>query len=277
MKLISFAFMLSPALLWAANVQVLPVEGSGDENLKGSVAALVRSAVSKAGETPVETEANIALRTNLLQLGNSYTVVVERVENGKVANSTSMKAANAEELDIVVERSVTGALSGGAKPAQESIGNISEKEQSEMITRKETRRYSSFGLGPAKFIRLDPEDKVSYMIHSATIWEVHPHAALALLSDNAFNFSDWAWDGNILLGGRFYFTATAFSPYVGGGFGLGSATDGDQYAFGFDLGGQAGLLLFRTSGTQLDIWCDYDVIFDHGGVHKIGAGVAINY
>lgn len=277
MKRAISAMLFSSALLWAGNVQVLPVEGGIDDNLRSSVAALVRSAVNKAGETPVESAADVQLRTNILQLGQSYTVVVERMESGKIANSTSMKAANAEELDVIIDRSVAGALTGASKPAQESIGNISEKEQNEMVTRKESRYYKSFGLGPAKFWRMTPDDKVSYAIRTAYLWEVHPHAALGIFSDHAANFSDLAWNGNMLIGGRFYVTSSAFSPYIGAGFGLGAAAADDLWAFGFDLGGQAGLLLFRTSGVQLDIWSAYDVILSDGGVHKLAGGVAINY
>lgn len=278
MKLALLTLFLSSAMLWAGSVKVLPVEGSGvDEGLKSSVTALVRSAVSKAGDTPVEEDADVVLRTNLLQLGQSYTVVVERLEGGKVSHSTTMKASGAEELDIVVERSVAGALAGSGRPAQESIGSISEKEQKEMTTRKESRYYKSLGLGPAKFWGMEPEDKVSYAIRSAYLWEVHPHAALGLTSDHAMNFSTLAYHGNAVIGGRFYVTSTAFSPYVGGGFGLGWAANGDMKAFGFDLAAHAGLLLFRTSGTQLDIWGGYDVIFSDGGVHKLAGGVAINY
>lgn len=276
MKLIPI-LLSATAILWAGNVQVLPVEGGIDANLRSSVAALVRSSVMKAGETPVETAADVALRTNLLQLGASYTVIVERLEKGQVANSASMKASNAEELDIVIERSVAGALAGQAKPAQESIGNISEKEQNEMVVRKESRRFESFGLGPAKFWRMTPDDKVSYAIRTAYMWEVHPHAAVGIFSDNAMNFSHPAWHGNMLIGGRFYMTTTAFSPYVGAGFGFGAAAAKDLWAIGFDAGAQAGLLMFRTSGTQLEIWSAYDVIFSDGGVHKLAGGIAINY
>ena len=277
MKSRVFGLILAPLLSWAAQYQVLPVEGGGDESLKSAVAALVRNAVVEAGDTPVDSTA-LKVRTSLIQLGQSYTVVVEVSEDGRVKNSSQMKASNAEELDVVVKRAVVGAIKGNNTSEQASIGKISKEEQQEVVTRKETRGYQSFGLGPAWMFKMRPQGKVSYALHQNRLWEVHPHAAINILTDAAFNFSDLATHDNILIGGRFYLTSTAFSPYLGAGFGFGIAGDRtDHFTYGFDAGGQAGLVLFRTSGTQLEIYCDYDVIFADGGKHKLATGIAINY
>jgi hypothetical protein len=270
-----FGLILLPLLSWAAPYQVLPVEG-GDENLRSAVGALVRNAVVEAGETPVDSATSLSLRTSLIQLGQSYTVVVEARENGQVKNSAQMKAANAEELDVIVKRAVDGAIKGSSAPEQASIGNISKKEEQEVVARKETRSYQSFGLGPVWLFNMK-SDKMGYMIRQNRIWEVNPHAAINILADGSINFDKFATHDNILLGGRFYLTATSFSPYIGAGFGFGIAAEKGEFAYGFDAGAQAGLVIFRTSGTQLEIFCDYDVIFNDGGKHKLAAGVAINY
>lgn len=271
----------SMAWLQAENVQVLPVQGADFSiDASATMQALVRSAVQKAGDTPVESEQPVQIRTSLMRLGQTYIVVSEKLQNGQVVQSNQLKAANADELDVVVERTVAASLQGSSARSNEEVGKITDEEEKSVQKRKESRNYKSFGLGPAGMHGMDNSGELAYMIHTGYIWEVGGYGAITLTNNVGMTFGEWALHEAFLIGGRFYVTPTAVSPYLGAGVGLG-LTLGDAFRAGFAVGGSAGLVLFRTSSTQLELGGDYDVIFDsRDGGHPVGmfgGHIAINY
>lgn len=275
------AVLSSLAWLQAENVQVLPVVGADFSiDAPATMQALVRSAVQKAGDTPVETEQPVQIRTNLMRLGQTYIVVVEKLQNGQVVQSNQLKAASADELDVVVERTVAASLKGTSARSNEEVGKITDAEEKSVQKRKESRNYSAFGLGPAGMHGMDNSGELAYRIHSGYIWEVGGYGAITLTNNVGMTFSEWALHEALLIGGRLYVTPTAVSPYLGAGAGVG-LTLGDALRVGFAVGGSAGVVFFRTSSTQLELGGDYDVIFDsRDGGHPVGmfgGHIAINY
>lgn len=271
----------SMAWLQAENVQVLPVQGANFSiDASATMQALVRSAVQKAGDTPVESEQPVQIRTSLMRLDQTYIVVTEKLQNGQVVQSNQLKAASADELDVVVERTVTASLKGSSARSNEEVGKITDEEEKSVQKRKESRNYKSFGLGPAGMHGMDNSGELAYMIHTGYIWEVGGYGAITLTNNVGMTFSELALHEALLIGGRLYVTPTAVSPYLGAGAGIG-LTLGDALRVGFAVGGSAGLVLFRTSSTQLELGGDYDVIFDsRDGGHPVGmygGHIAINY
>lgn len=271
----------SMAWLQAENVQVLPVQGADFSiDASATMQALVRSAVQKAGDTPVESEQSVQIRTSLMRLDQTYIVVTEKLQNGQVVQSNQLKAASADELDVVVERTVTASLKGSSARSNEEVGKITDEEEKSVQKRKESRNYKSFGLGPAGMHGMDNSGELAYMIHTGYIWEVGGYGAITLTNNVGMTFSELALHEALLIGGRLYVTPTAVSPYLGAGAGIG-LTLGDALRVGFAVGGSAGLVLFRTSSTQLELGGDYDVIFDsRDGGHPVGmygGHIAINY
>jgi len=264
----------------AATVQILPAQGADfDASAPATIQALMRTSVLKAGDTPTDSAAPIQLRTSLMHLGQSYLVVSEKIENGQVTGSGQLKAANADELDIAVERTVLAALGNSNASATAEVGTLTAKDETEVLKRKESRNYKSFGLGPA-FLHGLGSDNLAYMLHSGYIWEAGRLGAITLTNSLALDVIDFALHNTFLIGGRYHFTATAVSPFVGAGLGIGLA-EGDAFRFGFATGASAGVIFFRTSSTQLETAIAYDVLFDsHDNGHAAGktsAHIAINY
>ena len=219
------------------------------------------------------------LRTHLLPLGQSIMVVCERLENGQAVHSAQYKALTPDELDIVVERTVLAALEGSSPKNNEEVGAITQGEEKEMHTRKESRQYKSMGFGPAFLNGIDNED-LAYLWHSGYLWEVGRQAAITLQNRVATTFTDWSIHNTFLIGGRYHFTATRFSPFIGLGAGLG-ASYGDALRLGFATGASLGIVLFRTFSTQLEIAANYDALFDsRDDGHLAGKSslyLAVNY
>lgn len=264
----------------AATVQVLPVQGADfDATAPATVQALVRASVQKAGDTPTESTAPVQLRTSLMHLGQSYIVVSEKIENGQVTSSNQLKASTVDELDIIVERTVLGALQGISASNTAEVGTITKKDETEVLARKESRNYKSLGLGPAVMHGLD-RDNLAYMLHSGYIWEAGRNGAITLHNNFALDIADWGFHETLLIGGRYHFTASAVSPFAGAGLGLGVA-HGDAFRFGFATGASLGVVFFRTSSTQLETAINYDVLFDSRDnghpAGKTSAHIAINY
>ncbi len=271
----------SMAWLQAENVQVLPVLGADFSiDAPATMQALVRSAVQKAGDTPVDSEQPVQIRTSLMRLGQTYIVVSEKLQNGQVVQSNQLKASSADELDVVVERTVAASLKGSSAQSNDEVGKITDQEEKSVQKRKESRNYKTFGLGPAGMHGMDNSGELAYMIHTGYIWEVGSYGAITLTNNVGMTFGEWALHEAFLIGGRFYATPGAVAPYLGAGVGLG-VTLGDAFRAGFAVGGSAGVTLFRTSSTQLELGGDYDVIFDsRDGGHPVGmfgGHIAVNY
>jgi len=128
-------------------------------------------------------------------------------------------------------------------------------------------------------------------IHYARIWEMTTHGAITFINNSSVSYEEldanWQTHTTALIGGRFFFADKVFSPFLGAGLGVGLQIDGhfDNFTDGFAVGPagalEGGLIIFRTSTTQLELGVSYDVLLDgfdfgrHFG--SFDFYVAINY
>lgn len=180
-KIITALFSLA-AISFAADVQVLPPTGADfATDAPDMVQSLVRAAVSQSGNTPVESGADIQLRTNVMTMGSSIVVVCEQVNGGSVVASGKQKAGSVDELDVAIEGAVGQALANvdqaGApeSDAHAPAPSYSDEPQYVYVVpverssnedpndnfahKRPTRNYVSYGLGMALWSNYDFTDK----------------------------------------------------------------------------------------------------------------------
>lgn len=131
------------------------------------------------------------------------------------------------------------------------VGAIPKSQTKVLQNRREAKRFTTAGFGPAGFGGID-EKTPAYDLYAGRMWEVNKHAAIKALGEVASDF-DRATLANLTLGANLYAAPTDFSPYIGGGMGLGYGTVPGDQEFGFNVGAQIGALLFRTSNAQLNV------------------------
>lgn len=111
MKKILAAFFSLAAISFAANVQVLAPSGAEfAPDAPNMVQSIVRASVSETGNTPVESSAEIQLRTSVMTMGSSFVVVCEQINNGTIVGSGRQKANSIDNLDYAIDWAVKGAL-----------------------------------------------------------------------------------------------------------------------------------------------------------------------
>ena len=293
MKKLALILFLAVAA-FATDVQVsVDVGNSGVDQTTADM--LVRDAVIGSGNSPVD-NSKYTLDVKFLALGSSVVVVGEYQKKGEPIASAKLKAENPEELDVVIERVVRGALANESAEQNSEVGKIAESEEYEMLRRRGTLRYTTIGLGLGLWHPYDgdngAEASLSYLLRYGYIWEASPHGAITLITNFGFNFEDnWSIQETFLIGGRYHITASSVSPYIGGGIGLGYSVfygedkNGDSKVYGgygFAFAASAGVVVFRTSTTQLDVGINYDVVlggfgFNEDASGKVGLYFAVNF
>ncbi|MBP5248235.1 MAG: hypothetical protein J6Z31_10330 [Fibrobacter sp.] len=270
--LLSLFFVAS---LYAKNIQIVvnnPNSGVDSQ----TVQMLVRDAVLQNGDSPVEESENL-LKISLMPLGNSIVVVGELEKRGTAKNSSKLKAESIDELDVVLERVTTAVLKSENAKSNEEVGKITEQEKDEVVDRKGVRKYKSFGIGPALWHDTHAKAKFLFAFDAKVLFEVAPQWAIMMQGDYAFSVNPLINHMDIVVGPRYYFTATRFSPFVGLGFGVGAflhdVSDQDRHSYGFAASAQTGLVMFRTSAAQLEMGLHYGYILD-GFDPTEGAGKA---
>lgn len=132
-----------------------------------------------------------------------------------------------------------------------TVGAIPAEQTKVLQNRREAKRFTTAGFGPAGFGNID-ERTPAYDLYAGRMWEVNKFAAIKALGEVTSDF-DKATMGSFKMGANLYAAPTDFSPYIGGGLGLGyGMIPGDQQ-FGFNVGAQVGALLFRTSNAQMNL------------------------
>ncbi|OGJ85781.1 MAG: hypothetical protein A2268_13835 [Candidatus Raymondbacteria bacterium RifOxyA12_full_50_37] len=159
-----------------------------------------------------------------------------------------------------------------------AVGDISNKEETQIARRITAKKYMALGLGPAGLWGVS-SNRVAYLFHYAHYWEVAPWAAIKFKSDNVFNFSAPAFFLAATIGSNFYLTRTNISPFLGFDFGLALAKKPDfDAAFGFAAGGSAGIAFFRTSSAQLMLDLNVQTLLrtvDAGNPGKYSLGISV--
>ena len=171
------------SLSLAANVQVLSPSGADfAPDAPDMVQSIVRAAVGQTGNTPVESDAEIQLRTSLMTMGSSIVVVSEQVKNGTVVGTGKEKAPSVDDLDVAIENATKQALANvedesassqayAPEPSSTSEPQVvyvvpvessrgSGEDPNENFARKRpTRNYVSYGLGMAMWHNYDYVEK----------------------------------------------------------------------------------------------------------------------
>jgi hypothetical protein len=132
-----------------------------------------------------------------------------------------------------------------------TVGAIPPDETKVLQRRREAKRFSTAGFGPAGFGNVD-EKVPAYDVYAGKIWEVNRVAAIKALGEVASDF-DRASIVDLNLGANLYAMPTDFSPYVGGAMGLTYGSVPGDRALGMNVGASVGALLFRTSNAQMNI------------------------
>lgn len=293
MKKLALLFALAVSAFATDVKTVVDVANSGVDQSTADM--LVRDAVIGSGNTPVE-NSKYTLEVTLMSLGSSVIVIGEYQKKGEPISSAKLKAESPDELDVVIERVVRGALANESAEQNSEVGKIAESEEYEMLRRRGTLRYTTIGLGLGLWHPYDSDNgaeaSLSYLLRYGYIWEASPHGAITLITNFGFNFEDnWSIQETFLIGGRYHITASSVSPYIGGGIGLGYSVfyGEDEFGrsevyggYGFAFAASAGIVFFRTSTTQLDVGINYDVVlggfaFDEDASGKLGLYFAVNF
>ncbi|MBR6317806.1 MAG: hypothetical protein IKR75_05205 [Fibrobacter sp.] len=173
------AILSLAGLSLAANIQVLPPSGADfATDAPNMVQSIVRAAVGQTGNTPVESGAEIQLRTTLMTMGSSIVVVCEQVKDGAVVGTGKQKAPSVDDLDVAIESAAKQALanveddSGYSQayapepsstsepqvvyvvPVERSQGSGEDPDES-FARKRPTRNYVSYGLGMAMWHNYD--------------------------------------------------------------------------------------------------------------------------
>lgn len=216
----------------------------------GTLHQLVRQATSQMGYdlAPNSSEATITLRSALLKLGTTLVLTIERIENGKITQSSKLKAANVEEMDVVTERVVRAVLSGKIAKEDARPTDVTTDEAFAGTRRRVTRSGTnlaggmSFGSGMAT-------SGVGYYFGLDRAWAMGPFYVsfgfeLAALPNGG---GSTGFLGGVHIGAQYYFLDRDFSPFVGLDFGPSFLRDGNgDWRSGVGLGGSVGVGLFRT-------------------------------
>lgn len=184
---------------------------------------------------------------------------------------------------------------------QNSNASAGEDPNDNFAHKRPTRNYVSYGLGMAYWHNYDFSDKKdrrndvdrsweqAFVFHYARIFETAPHGAITIVNNMNLSFGDeWEWHETFLIGGRFFVSTGALTPYVGLGIGLGIQTDehyydfDESFAIGLAGGAELGVIFFRNSSVQLELGLAWDALWDgfEAFDRRFGAGslyIAINY
>lgn len=316
MKTFIASLLASAAIALAADVQILePTGAEFAPEAPNMVKSIIRASVAQSGNTPVDGSADIQIRTSLMTMGNSIVVVCDQISGGNVVASGKQKAASLDNLDVAIEQAASQALaniSNGNDAAayapapssqQEAVAiyyvdnsqPTSEDPNDKFAHKRPTRNYVSYGLGMAMWHNWEDEEQnpkmdwdQAFVFHYGRIFETSPHGAITIMNNMNISFGDYfQWHETFLIGGRYFVSTGAISPYVGGGIGLGLQTDehfyGDEdFAFGLAGGMELGLVCFRNSAVQLEVGLAWDALWDGFDAfeQRFGAGtfyIAINY
>lgn len=241
---------------------------------------------------------------------NSFSSSVESyaaVSSSYVASSSSAVSSSSEETYATSDYDTLFGTntSAVAEPVEEDVVPAKSPFDDDSIPELKRCKYTfkSWGIGFSTWHNwrhetMNPERDwaLALLFHHGRIWEMTSHGSITFMANGNFAFGEYKEAQVIgVIGGRYFFLNDIYSPYVGGGFGLGlqydgylnespKSTFGDKFGFGFAGNVEAGIVVFRTTTTQLELGASYDVLVNvlkmEPAVHVYGAFnfyLAINY
>lgn len=159
----------------------------------------------------------------------------------RVEKDNATKGDTATSADAIVQ-----------DQAVDTVGDIEPSDVDKLARRKNAKKFTMAGFGPARFVGVTDGDRLSYNVYMGRAWEVNSRAAIKANVELTSDFEDNHL-ADLSLGANFFALPTDYSPYVSGAFGLGTVRSFSDQEFGFTARGSIGALLFRTSTTQLNI------------------------
>jgi hypothetical protein len=221
--------------------------------IKTLISATMAAALLCVGHAAGQSQTNITVQGDGTSSGAPGTVKTPATPPDTVKHVMPPAGTGAASSQPVVGGSSTVIKDSTYTPPDTAreVGSIPPDETKILQTRREAKKFSTAGFGPAGFGNID-EHTPAYDLYVGRMWEVNKFAAIKALGEVASDF-DKATLGNVSMGANFYASPTDFSPYVGGGLGLGYGTVPGDRNFGFDIGAQIGALLFRTSNAQMNL------------------------
>jgi hypothetical protein len=222
-------------------------------SIKTFISATMTAALLCVGHAAGQSQTNITVQGDGTSSGAPGTVKTPVTPPDTVKHVMPPAGTGATPSQPVVGGSSTVIKDSTYTPPDTSreVGRIAPEDTKTLQNRREAKRFSTAGFGPAGFGNID-EHTPAYDLYVGRLWEVNKFAAIKALGEVASDF-DKATLGNVSMGANFYASPTDFSPYVGGGLGLGYGTVPGDRNFGFDVGAQIGALLFRTSNAQMNL------------------------
>lgn len=281
--LLAVLFAFSSAV-FSDTIKVEKSEVIGAEaELSDAVSELVKSSASELGHTLSDGQHDYVLKPNLVRIGQSYVVTLNKMKNDKVVYSSNLKAETAEDLDVVTKRITRSVISEKAARNDSVIGEITEQETTSHSKRKEVVRRWSIGFGPATSLKETKQSPVNLIM--AYNWDIEAQSAVRIFYEGLSGFSHMG------LGARYYFSPRDLSAYVGGDFGYGAGhartqnTGSSELDFaegisGFSLGAVVGVQLFRTSKISLDMGARIATIIATQYIEQprmLGANVSLHF
>jgi hypothetical protein len=246
----------------SAEYYVTEVAGTGiEDSLRATTRELVKTAVVESGENLVLDSklADYLLRPKVLKLGSSLVVNVTKQEGSSVVYSARAKASNIEELDVVVLRVTRAAIRGKKVSKDIQVGEVTDKEQKEVVRRKEALSLKYFGFGPSYYGWGDN----GLVLAFGGVSEVSTDWAIRYMGN--FGYDTVSANTSLVafnIGAQRYLSAGTFAPYFHGGlgYGLSFGDDLDSSVNDFSYSVGVGMTLFRTSNRQLDVSLGYTEI-----------------
>lgn len=222
---------------------------------KSFISAALAASVLCLGHAAAQSQTNITVQGDGTTSGSPGTVRTPAVAPDTVKHVMPQSGTGAatSETAVGVGGSSTVIKDSTLTPPDTSreVGRIAPEDTKVLQNRREAKRFSTAGFGPAGFGNID-ERTPAYDLYVGRLWEVNKFAAIKALGEVASDF-DRATLGNISMGANLYASPTDFSPYIGGGLGLGYGTVPGDRNFGFNVGAQIGALLFRTASAQMNL------------------------
>ncbi|MGE3757272.1 MAG: hypothetical protein AB7H97_05925 [Pseudobdellovibrionaceae bacterium] len=161
---------------------------------------------------------------------------------------------------------------------QKRVGEIDYADTDQMTKRIQSKDFNSFFIGPAASDKIG-DNKMLYTLSVGKHWEATPIAEIRGIFRGAFNGNGQYVSAG--LGASYIPITTDISPIfgaeVGYGYANGKKDDVKVSKGGFAGGVHAGVRLFRTSSTQLEISLNYNTIFVEGNPGFGGISLGLLY
>lgn len=267
--------LLFTKVLFAQTVEVANVQGPDlTEGEKFSLKELIEAEVSKIdGHYIVPEKGQISLKPSALKLGENSFLKLTVQGDGIKTRSVKMKSENFEDIDRVINRLVTAALTDEEVEDNANLQNITRSETNKYSVRYKARKQWLFGFGPTMLSNSGTNES-GYYFNFGYNWQLDPSWSMQLSYDVSVIENSEADFGLLSIGVNHYFTGSSASPYFGLDFGYGSADAnvcqetflgsclGSDTASGWAASAKLGYQFFRTSTVNLGVETKYSHLFE---------------